>query len=171
MDFRLVPATTGDAPELAILHTAVAAHLTSQFGKGHWSSRTSVKGALYALRTTQVFVMRDGGEIVAALRLTRKRPWAIDASHFTATSQPLYLIAMAVSPKRQRQGIGRQCLKEAARIARELKGDALRLSSYDSPAGAGGFYQSCGYREVGRKTYRETPLVYFELVLGGIGSD
>jgi hypothetical protein len=31
--------------------------------------------------------------------------------------------------------------------------------------GAGPFYEKCGYRPVGRVTYRKTPLAYFELLL------
>ena len=43
--------------------------------------------------------------------------------------------------------------------------DAIRLDAYDAPAGAGDFYAKCGFREVGRATYRGVPLVYFELLL------
>lgn len=32
-------------------------------------------------------------------------------------------------------------------------------------ARAGGFYQKCGFREVGRVTYRNVPLIYFEMLL------
>ena len=42
---------------------------------------------------------------------------------------------------------------------------AIRLDAYDSTAGAGGFYARCGYREVGRVTYRGTALIYFESLL------
>jgi hypothetical protein len=43
--------------------------------------------------------------------------------------------------------------------------EALRLDAYDGPAGAGGFYDRCGFRETVKVTYRGTPLVYFELLL------
>ena len=72
---------------------------------------------------------------------------------------------MAVAPDRQREGVGRRLLEYAAGVAHSWPGDAIRLDAYDSPAGGGGFYARCGYREVGRVTYRGTPLVYFELVL------
>ena len=39
------------------------------------------------------------------------------------------------------------------------------LDAYDGAAGAGRFYAKCGFLEVGRKTYRGVPLVYFELML------
>ncbi len=34
------------------------------------------------------------------------------------------------------------------------------------PAGAGPFYALCGYSEMGRTTYRDTPLIYYEMLLG-----
>ena len=36
---------------------------------------------------------------------------------------------------------------------------------YDADAGAGSFYAKCGFREVGRAKYRNTRLIYFELLL------
>jgi len=165
MDFTLQPATADDAAAIAELRTAVAEHLTRQYGRGHWSSTVSEKGVLYALRTSRVFVARDGNEILATLRLATKKPWAIDTSYFTTCRKPLYLHDMAVMPAMQRRGIGRRCLEEAKRLAKEWPADTIRLDAYDAEAGAGPFYARCGYTEVGRVSYRNTPLIYYELVL------
>jgi GNAT superfamily N-acetyltransferase len=72
---------------------------------------------------------------------------------------------MAVTPAKQRQGIGWRCMEEAKRIARAWPADAIRLDAYDAEAGAGPFYARCGCTEVGRVTYRNTPLIYYELRL------
>jgi GNAT superfamily N-acetyltransferase len=123
------------------------------------------------MHTSSVFVAREANEIVATLRLATKKPWAIDTKYFAAARRPLYLIAMAVAPARQGRGLGRRCLEEAARIAREWPADAIRLDAYNARAGAGGFYARCGYTEVGRRTYRDAPLIYYELRLdSGNGS-
>jgi ribosomal protein S18 acetylase RimI-like enzyme len=161
--FRL--ATIEDAPVLAALHTATAEHLTQKHGQGPWSSRSTDKGVILAMRTSKVYVARIGREIVATLRLATKKPWAIDVNYFQKCRRPLYLLGMAVSPAHQRQAIGRRCMEEASRTARELQADAIRLDAYNAPAGAGGFYAKCGYREVGRVTYRNAPLIYYELML------
>ena len=163
--FSLLPATAEDAAVLATLHTAVADHLTGLHGRGPWSSKTSEKGVLFAMRTSRVFVARLGTEIVGTLRLATKKPWAIDTRYFLSCRQPLYLLAMAITPLKQRQGIGRKCLKAALRIATAWPADAIRLDSYDANAGAGGFYARCGLVETGRASYRGTPLIYFELLL------
>jgi len=163
MHFRFRLATADDATTLAALHSAVAEDLTRRHGRGPWSSRTSEKGVHYALRTSRVYVARNGSEVVGTLHLTTRKPWAIDTRYFTPCDRPLYLLAMAVTPARQRQGIGRRCLEEAQRIAWEWPADALRLDAYTA-CGAGEFYARCGWTEVGRATYRGAPLTYYELL-------
>ena len=158
LSFRL--GTPEDAAELSALHTAVADHLTSCWGKGPWSSQTSEKGVLYAMRHSRLLVATDRAAIIATFQLATKKPWAIDVSYFTPCGKPLYLLAMAVLPAMQRQGIGRRCLEEAEHLAREWPAGAIRLDAYDSAAGGGGFYQRCGYFEKGRVCYRNAPLIY-----------
>jgi GNAT superfamily N-acetyltransferase len=165
MKLSFSTATEAAAPELAALHTAVAADLTLRYGHGFWSSTASEKGVLFGMRHSRVLVARRGKSIVATLRLATKKPWAIDVSYFTPVKKALYLTSMAVIPKMQRHGIGRQLLDEAAKHARTWPAGAIRLDAFDANAGAGEFYARCGFREVGRVIYRKNPLTYYELVL------
>lgn len=215
-------ATNADAAAIALLRNATAQRLADDYGLGPWSSQVTEKGVLYGMRTSRVLIARDGTDIVATLSLTTRKPWSILRSfldrnaptHFTVVKRPLYLIAMAVAPDKQRTGIGRRFLKEAIAIARAWPADlsadssavalakaeasakvgAIRLDAYDvdSDAGAGAFYAKCGFREIGRATYRkpsrtepkrsgdaavvcgkratdllvaQPPLIYFEMVL------
>jgi GNAT superfamily N-acetyltransferase len=162
---QLLEATTDDAEELASLHTAVAADLTTRFGRGHWSSVTTAKGVLFTMKRARVFAARKRGAIVATLALSKRKPWAIDKSYFVPVPLPLYLTSMAVAPAHQRNDLGTQCVEEAKRITREWPADSIRLDAYDSPGGAGGFYAKCAFREVGRVVYRTVPLIYYEFVL------
>ena len=158
-------ATPPNAPTLAALHTAVAEDLTCRYGSGAWSAKTSEKGVLFGMRHSQVVVARKGKSIVGTMRLATKKPWAIDASYFTPVEKAIYLTHMAVTPARQRQGVGQMLLKEAAKRCRAWPADAIRLDAFDAEAGAGAFYAECGFRECGRRTYRGAPLIYFEMVL------
>lgn len=108
---------------------------------------------------------RNDAGVVGTLRLATKKPWAIDTAYFSAAERPLYLTSMAVAPAAQRQGIGSLLLREAEAVARSWPGDCIRLDAFDGRAGAGPFYAKCGYREVGRVSYRNVPLIYFELML------
>ena len=165
MNLSFCTATPADAPALAALHTAVAEDLTQRFGRGPWSSATTEKGVLFGLRHSHLVIARKSKGIVGTLRLPTKKPWAIDVSYFTQVKKALYLTHMAVIPNMQRQGVGRKLLKEAVKQVREWPADAIRLDAFDDDAGAGAFYAKCGFREVGRVTYRKAPLIYFELIL------
>lgn len=117
------------------------------------------------MRHSRVLVAHKGNAIVGTLRLATKKPWAIDVLYFAPVEKPLYLTSMAVIPTMQRQGIGRLLVAEAVKQARAWPANAVRLNAFDADAGAGAFYAKCGFREVGRVTYRKAPLIYFELVL------
>jgi GNAT superfamily N-acetyltransferase len=158
-------AVAEDALELAALHTAVADNLTNLHGRGPWSSRASEKGALRAIRHSRVVVATERSAIIATFCLTTKKPWAIDTSYFTECALPLYLLGMAVTPSRQRQGVGRKCLGEAQHMAAAWPADAIRLDAYDAGAGGGPFYERCGFTERGHICYRKAPLTYYEMLI------
>lgn len=163
---RFSKATHSDAAAIAALRAAAAEKLTGEFGHGHWSSLTNEAAAKRDLKASTVLVARDRNQVVATLTLATKKPWAIDIRYFTPCHKALYLITMAVHPRRQRRGIGRALLTDALRVARALSANAIRLDAYDADAGAGEFYRRCGYRPAGKTTYRGVPLVYFECMTG-----
>jgi GNAT superfamily N-acetyltransferase len=164
MKLSIAPGSLDDAPSIVLLRNAVAAQLTAEHGQGHWSSCVTAQTVSRELRESQVLVARSCGELVATLRLATKKPWAIDASYFTGVAKALYLHGMAVHPPMQRRGIGRELVAQAKVLAQRWPAGAIRLDAYDSPAGATPFYESCGFREMGRIVYRRTPLVYLEFV-------
>jgi GNAT superfamily N-acetyltransferase len=165
MRVQLHLATTEDVGELVALRMAVNEDLGQQYGEGYWLSRPTEKGVLFGMRNAMVYVARHRKKLVATLTLSTRKPWAIDARYFSKSERPLYLTNMAVEAGRQRRGLGRSCIEEARRIVSHWKGDAIRLDAYDRVAGAGEFYRKCGFREVGRATYRGAPLIYFEMLM------
>ena len=162
---RIATATVDDAAGIAVVRNAAAEHLTQVYGAGSWSGSISERGVLRGINTSRVLVAYNSNEVVGTLRLATRKPWAIDPSYFAAVERPVYLIDMAVAPHAQRRGIGRQLLQAAVRTAEGWKMQAIRLDAYDHAAGAGPFYARCGFTEVGRNTYRTTPLVYYQLLL------
>ena len=165
MRIHLEPASPEDIPQLVVLKGRVSDRLAANFGEGYWCFRSTEKGLAFQLRQGGVYVSRWRGGLVAALRLSKRKPWAIDRSFFAPSRLPLYLTDMMVDPRHQRKGLGRQCIEEARRIAVTAGADAICLDAYDCAAGAGLFYAKCGFREVGRAVYRMAPLVYFEMLL------
>lgn len=165
---NLREASEADAPAIAALRSAVADRLTAEFGSGHWSTPATEKGVVLGMRDALVLVLIDGTQLIGTLRLATRKPWAIDPAYFTLVDRALYLTDMAVAPDSQRRGIGRELLRLAVDAAMAWPADSIRLDAYDAPAGAGGFYARCGFREVGRVVYRNTPLIYFEKTLSTI---
>jgi GNAT superfamily N-acetyltransferase len=92
-----------------------------------------------------------------------KKPWAVDLEYFTPACKALYLYSVDVHPQLQRSGVGRRLMDRVQVMAREWPVDAIRLDAYDGPAGAGPFYEKCGFNRLGRTVYRGVPLVYYEL--------
>jgi len=162
---EVTPANAADAAALAELRNAAADRLSERHGRGTWSGRCTERGVRFDMTRATVFVARHGPDIVGTMALGARKPWSIDVAYFTPVARPLYLTGMAVHPDYQRQGMGRAMIEESLRIARDWPADAIRLDAFDAPAGAGPFYERCGFRERGRRTYRTSPLVYYERVL------
>jgi GNAT superfamily N-acetyltransferase len=158
-------ATPADAAAIAAMQCAVADDLTARHGRGHWSTRATERGVLQRLQQSLVLVARTHVEIVGAVVLAAKKPWAIDVAYFREVTRPLYLTDMVVRPSAQRQGVGRGLVERVLAAAREWPAGAIRLDAYDSAAGAGEFYRKCDFTEVARVTYRRVPLIYFERLL------
>jgi GNAT superfamily N-acetyltransferase len=158
-------ATLADIAVIAALQNAAAGALTARFGAGHWSMLTTERGAALAQRHARVRLGRDGRRVLTVLCLATKKPWAIDVTHFTPVKRPLYATGMTVSVAAQGQGLGRRAIEDARRVAKTWPADAIRLDAYDAAAGAGVFYERCGFTERGRVVYKGVPLVYYEIVL------
>ena len=165
MTLRFRDATTKDVAAIAGLLNATAGALTARFGEGRWSSMTSERSVELSLRHARLRVGVEKKRLLTTLRLAPKKPWAIDIAYFTPARRPLYLTGMAVSVPHQRQGLGRAALEDARAVALAWPADAIRLDAFDAPAGAGPFYDRCGYEERARVAYKDDPLVYFELIL------
>jgi GNAT superfamily N-acetyltransferase len=165
MSLRLETATAADVPALVELRNAVNQHLASQSGGVLRAAVVTDKGIAFAMSRATVMVARSRRKPIATLALSTRRPWAIDTAYFLPTAAPLYLTDMAVHPRHQQKGVGAECMKQAIEHARKWPATAIRLDAYDAAYGAGDFYRKCGFREVGRATYRSAPLIYFELIL------
>ena len=164
---RIATATAADAEAVAFVRNAAAEDLTRRFGFGHWSGMISEQGVRRGIDSSRVLAAHHRGAVVGTLRLAMRKPWAIDTKYFAEVEHPLYLVDMAVLPAVQGRGVGRQLVEAAVTTAQGWEAGAIRLDAYDHAAGAGGFYEQCGFSEVGRAAYRDVPLVYYQLLLRG----
>jgi len=166
MDLSLTIATADDIPTIVALKNKTAQQLTLLHGRGHWSFLCTEKGVLYSMKKhSKLLVVKHRDQIIGALRLTTKKPWAIDVNYFTKVLQPLYIVGIDVGSTWQGKGVGRYMLEQIKPVATAWPAQALRLDAYDNAAGAGNFYRKCGYTERGRVVYKNNPLIYFEYLL------
>jgi GNAT superfamily N-acetyltransferase len=155
-------ASMHDARALADLRGCVARGMTREFGEGHWSPCPSKAEVVRQLRASQILIARRDAEIIGTVRLARVLPGIIDSEAFTKVDTALYVLGLAVAPEVRRQGIGRDLMDAAKESARAWPANALWLDAYDHVAGAGAFYQACGFRAVGSSLKGEIPLIFYE---------
>jgi GNAT superfamily N-acetyltransferase len=72
-----------------------------------------------------------------------------------------------VHPNFRGRGIGKKLLQFAIQIARQAGKKYLRLytSTHPSEANAHALYEKCGFRIIGKKSWKECKIVYLELDL------
>lgn len=165
MKLSIREAVAAEAQEIAELRVAASRDLTARYGHGFWSSTATSAGVMLGLNKGKILIASRDGVIAGTLTLSTRQPWAIDTAYFTRAKTPIYLTSMAVDPKLQGQGIGREMLVAAETTARDWPGQSIRLDAFDDKAGAGEFYAKSGYREMGRTVFRDVPLIYYELLL------
>jgi hypothetical protein len=74
MKLTLSTATPADALALAALHNAVSVDLTLRHCRGPWTSVSTEKGILFAMRHALVVIARKRHTIIGTLRLPAKNP-------------------------------------------------------------------------------------------------
>jgi GNAT superfamily N-acetyltransferase len=155
-------ATPSDTAALVELRSDVAREMTQRFGEGAWSATPIEPDVARQVNESQVLVARCDAQVVGTVRLVRALASAIDTSAFTPVTTALYVLGLAVTPSARNQGVGRSLMAAAKDVMRSWPAQALWLDTYEHSAGAGDFYLKCGFRAVGRMTYREMPLTFYE---------
>ena len=142
-----------------------ADELTRLHGRGHWSSVSTVPTLRKHAGARTLFAVERDGALVGTFTLSEKKIGFYHNAWFQEPHAPaLYLTNMAIDPAMQRKRIGRWTMKQIDRAVRDRSLRALRFDAYDSPAGAGAFYQKCGYTLVHRGAINAVALEYYEKV-------
>ena len=155
-----------DAATVRGLRAAAAEELMRRCGEGHWSEVFTVATIKKHLAEKAVFLVDLDVTPVATFELHTNKPFWYSTAWFAEPDAPaFYLLHMAVLPARQRHGIGRHIMSEIEDMARGQGHRAVRFDAYDALAGAGAFYQKCGYELVHSGSFNGVPLEYYEKLL------
>ena len=167
---ELRPARSSDVKAVRAVLTAAANDLTARFGEGHWSGVSSVEALRKYLDEGALYVVEAEARMLGTLRLSERKigfyhnDWFADPSAAAG-----YLLDMAIDPAHQRRGIGQQAMRLAEELARARGLAAIRLDAYGGPAGAGRFYEKCGFRQVHAGEFKGVALEYFEKLIERCG--
>jgi protein-tyrosine phosphatase len=162
---RLSPGEAGDAPAVVRLRDAAARWQRAR-GISQWTPGERTAGWFAdRARRGELFVVRDGPQVIAAVLLQRDDEIAWGAR----LPEAGYLHNLVIDRRQAGQGLGRAVIAAAeARIAAWGRHTA-RLDCLESNGPLRAYYRRAGYREVGRKSFEPSPwhpVTLFEKHLG-----
>jgi GNAT superfamily N-acetyltransferase len=160
-------ASRADISAIQTVRQRAADALVRAHGPGHWGWVPDRSNLLREMKRRTFYVVVSGDVVVGSFKLSCTAPGFFDLARFAEPDAPAtYLTGMAIDPDYQRQRIGRWCMSWIEPIARHDHSRAIRLDAYDHAAGAGPFYERCGYEQRGRLTFNGVNLLLYEKPLG-----
>ena len=147
-------ATEGDLTAVAAIYDRIhdaeeAGRLTTGWVRGVYPTEATARAAL---ATGDLFVLQDGGGIVAAARINREQvdvyaqvPWQYPA----LDDQVMVLHTLTVDPAKSGRGYGRAFLQFYERYALESGCPVLRIDTNAKNTAARAMYKRHGYLESG----------------------
>jgi protein-tyrosine phosphatase len=145
----LSPGEAGDAQAVVRLRDAAAQWQQSR-GITQWTpGEVTADQFADRARAGELFVVRDGPEIIAAVLLQ----WDDEIAWGARPPEAGYLHGLVIDRRQAGTGLGRAVIAAAeTRIAARGRHIA-RLDCVESNSALRAYYRRAGYREVGRKTF------------------
>ena len=114
-----------------------------------------------------LYLLEEEGEPLAAFTINEEQDDQYATLHWHFGVRPAVLHRLVVSPKRQRQGLGREAMGHVLRIAKEAGYDSLRLDTYLKNTRAMALYEGIGMRKAGQVKFdhRTTLFQCYEIAL------
>lgn len=147
-------AAEGDIPAVTAIYDAIldneeAGRSTVGWARGVYPAEGTAREAL---QKGTLFVLEDGGEVVAAAKLDQEQvpeyadcPW----EHPAEDHEVMVLHTLVVHPDRGGRGYGKQFVAFYEQYARERGCPCLRMDTNIRNAAARSLYGKLGYKEVG----------------------
>lgn len=143
-----------DVPAVAAIYDAILDREEAGLSTVGWIRGVypTAETARKALESGTLFVLEDGGEVVAAARLDQDHEPAYDDCQWSwdaPDNQVMVLHTLVVRPDLAGRGYGRQFVAFYEQYARERGCPCLRLDTNERNAAARRLYAKLGYREAG----------------------
>lgn len=157
--------------DLYALIEACGEDMYRRLGLDHWKPPTPKADFREYARTKDVFAVVEGERLVATFTIRFDGPEPYPASSWAdASHRAIYLNKLAVMPSLQGQGLGRWCMDEVERLARERGCHAVRFDALTRNVALLAFYDHLGYLRrgdmlVSDEIGRSWDIVLYEKVL------
>ena len=124
--------------------------MSARWGRTHWLPPPPVEIMRRHAVEKDVYAVRQGGEAVATFTFGLSG-WPDDSRPYWADpdARAAYVARLAVRPDAQGRGLGRWCMGEAERLAREQGCASVRLDAIADFPGPLALYRTLGYEERG----------------------
>lgn len=147
-------AAHGDIPAVTAIYDAILDREEAGLGTVGWvrGIYPTEETALTALAAGTLFVLEDGGEVVAAAKIDQDHEDAYDQCQWTwdaPDSQVMVLHTLVVHPDQAGHGYGKQFVAFYERYALERGCPYLRMDTNARNTPARALYGKLGYREAG----------------------
>lgn len=152
-----------DLPAIQLLRQRTADTLVAAHGEGHWGWVPDRANLVREMKRRDFYVVLADDVVVGTFKLSSKAPGFFNLAQFAdPKASATYLTGMAIDPTFQRQRIGRWCMAWIESHALITGSKAVRLDAYDHAAGAGPFYERCGYSNRGPLVFNGVKLMLYE---------
>lgn len=171
LPLELRRATVGDAPRLQAIVAAAGLAMAEQ-GFSNWLTPDATERLVEDIATREVYLAVPlessnwGQSPIATFTIgdRARRPYVPEPWVDPATSA-LYLNRLAVDPGLQGNGIGRWCLEQIERLARERGARAVRCDVLTANTRLRGLYERAGYEPRGERGHAGWIFTCYERVI------
>jgi GNAT superfamily N-acetyltransferase len=154
--------------EVDALHAIVAAcgeHLLAAHGLAHWVPAWPLERMRAEAAEREVWSVWDGERLVGTFTVGLTPIAAYRPEIWRDADPALYLNRLAVPPSLQGAGVGRECMAEIERLARERGCRTVRFDAVTAMTAVCDFYRRLGYADRGPFLLGDIHVTCFEKVV------
>ena len=160
-----------DVEEIINLTKACGKHMRNN-GIDQWDEQYPDRDVIiHDIMTKSLFMFRENNEIAGIVVLNENQDEEYEEINWSTSNKDKNIVVhrLAVHPKKQGQGIGKQLMDFAEQWAIDHSYDAIRLDTYSQNKRNQRFYTNRGYVDLGSvylKYKKNHPYFCYELLLG-----
>ena len=165
MDAIFRPAEARDADAVEALFMQAISHMCD-IGIAQWDELYPTAALLRDdIANCEMYVLTRGGDIVSTVVINAHQDEQYAQGDWRGGENAAVIHRLCVHPKFQHQGIAKETMRHAERLAAQRGYDCIRLDAFTQNPFAQRLYESLGYRKAGEITFRKGNFALMEKAL------